>query len=651
MTERTIRTITLLAVLSLGLVAGSCKKEPVKPVDEDMVENASVPESFTVHVGDKVRISGEGFMMGDIILIDDGDVQVYADVTDVGADFAEFAVPDGLVSGGSYWLFLDREDGQQKLGSTVFNIITEKHYTVTGTVKSLGTPVEGVWVSDGYVWSKTDAEGKYGLESEKFLGYVFMVIPSGYDAATTADKFPDFWTTLTKASAVPETADFDLVPADNDNHIMVLTADWHMANRLGDTGMLGTSYKTEMRQLESSAGVPVYELALGDLSWDSFWYTGQFYPKTWRSLNDDSRHHIFTAIGNHDFNFKVSGTSAHYEGSKEYREALGPMYYSMNLGKVHYIVIDNIYYRNSDGTTSGRNPAETITKEQISWLREDLSHIDKSTPVVIASHAPYNRLNFSGSSWTTGQVTSNAQDALSLLSEFEHVQIVAGHRHVNNFMDLKAEGRSYAKNEMIEHTIPATSGTMWITSRDCGYNICTDGVAQCYKYFRANGKNIQWQLKCFGESADVQMRFYDMNKVKAFWDSSADAAKLIAYNSKYSYTSLFGAYEANSVMVNVFAGDPRQSNMKVRMFQGSKELTVSVTGYYDPQHVACYEIPEYASYGSINSSYVSQRCSHMFRAVASDATSPVRVEVTDRFGHTYSQTFERPKAFDKSIKY
>ena len=48
--------------------------------------------------------------------------------------------------------------------------------------------------------------------------------------------------------------------------------------------------------------------------------------------------------------------------------------------------------------------------------------------------------------------------------------------------------------------------------------------------------------------------------------------------------------------------------------------------------------------------FVSYATAHMFKATASNATSTVKIKVTDRFGNTYSETMNRPKSLSCSMK-
>ncbi|MDD6365093.1 MAG: calcineurin-like phosphoesterase family protein [Bacteroidales bacterium] len=640
----------------LFLLAVACEPVPT-PVQSEMIENPSVPSILRVRTGDEVRVGGEGYMVDDFITFDcetfDGSkLEIQCPVTDARADYAMLRIAEGFISDMDYVVELRRDGEYQILGETTVVLTDEEpvepveEVNVRGSVLCDGLPVPGVWISDGVAWAVTGEDGQYSMRSEKKYGLIFMVIPSGYEAPADG-SFPEFWHKFSSVDAEDEeNVDFELVKVDNDVHKMILTADWHIAGRYGDSSWLGQTYGSEMLSLESE--VPVYELALGDLTWDSFWYTNSIFPMTWRNLNAHRNHIIFPVIGNHDFDYKCK---TQLEASARYRSALGPLCYSMNIGKVHYVVMNDIAYFNSTGTVEGRNPLEMVSAEDLEWLREDLSHVDLSTPVVLAVHAAVNKFVWSGNRWMLSTIVRNADDLLGLFSDFEDVRIVAGHRHISHYMDLKAEGRPYAKNRMVEYTVPPVGGTLWSSHDLCGFDIGTDGCPPCYEVCEVNGKDFTFTFRSYGEDENFQMRCYDMNSVKKFWDTDSRVNTLYTAKAMYSYSSLFGPYEANSVFINVFAGDPRMENIRVEVFEGQTALPVTVVGVYDPQHVASYDVLAYTENGSVNSAFKSVVSSHIFKVVASDAETDLTVKLTDRYGRVYTQQVERPKAFSSYTKY
>ena len=55
---------------------------------------------------------------------------------------------------------------------------------VSGRIIADGKGVAGVPVSDGYTIVTTDKAGRYTLETDKKLGYIFYTLPAGYEPDT-----------------------------------------------------------------------------------------------------------------------------------------------------------------------------------------------------------------------------------------------------------------------------------------------------------------------------------------------------------------------------------------------------------------------------------------------------------------------------------
>lgn len=47
---------------------------------------------------------------------------------------------------------------------------------------------------------------------------------------------------------------------------------------------------------------------------------------------------------------------------------------------------------------------------------------------------------------------------------------------------------------------------------------------------------------------------------------------------------------------------------------------------------------------------MSSQTAHLFKATASNATSTLDIKVVDRFGNTYTESMERPKQFNYSMR-
>lgn len=512
--------------------------------------------------------------------------------------------------------------------------------SVTGTVKCDGKGVKGVVVSDGVEVTQTDADGKYSLNSKKKYGYVFMSVPSGYEAPL-ADNQPQFFKRVTKgAASVNETADFTLNKVDNSKHAILAMADFHLAKRTNDLEQFKTvaaDINATAKQLKAD-GYKVYGISLGDESWDGFWYSNSFgLAETFTELQQIELP-FFHCMGNHDNDPYCPDD---WNAEQTWIDVCGPVYYSLNIGDVHYIVIDDIQYLNTggaQGTVGKRDYNDVVISEEMAWLRKDLAKLtDKNKPVVVAMHAPmYATPTLSGQNQVDANNVTNTADVEALFSGFANVTILSGHTHVNYNVSRK--------QNITEHNTAAICATWWWTGKLSGNSVCTDGTPGGYGVYKWNGTDAQWHYKTSGQPDTYQFRAYDLNTVyinpAVYAPKYQDDMREAAHGYDVQKTD-------NEVLLNVWNYDPQ---WKVEVLEDGKQLDVQRVYGYDPLHIISYDAKRIQSGGKAKCSFPSTATAHLFKAKASSATSTLLIRVTDRFGRVYTEQMERPKAFSVNIK-
>ena len=229
-----------------------------------------------------------------------------------------------------------------------------KGTTVYGRVLLDGEAAQGIYVSDGrnIVW--TDKNGWYSMASDKSSSTVFVSFPGGTEVPVEKGM-PQFWQPLNTDDAEVERHDFTLKSVSNDNYAFLAVSDIHLANLNDDAAQFSGPFMSrinEEREKYLSRGLPVYCLNGGDSSYDRYWYEYLYaiedFPKSLASV--DFPMAMFSAMGNHDNDGGVEREGdVDWKASERYRRTMGPTWYSFNLGQVHYIVLDNIVYRNDEG--------------------------------------------------------------------------------------------------------------------------------------------------------------------------------------------------------------------------------------------------------------------------------------------------------------
>lgn len=522
---------------------------------------------------------------------------------------------------------------------------------ISGHVTCDGTGVAGVPVSDGVEVVTTDANGYYSFTSAKKFGYVFYTVPRGYEPKFQDNFNPQFWQQLTSSdTTVAETHDFELSNTGTDSYTMIIAADAHLAKRNSDRSQYQNGYIAALKREKNVAsfnGRKIYSMILGDLTWDLYWYSNNYNLSNFMADQKSMGYPVpmFSVIGNHDNDGAVAYTTdaeTDFKTSEPWRTIVAPDYYSFNLGKVHYVVLDDVYYLNQDlggsytnSMAGARNYNDYVTQEQLTWLKKDLALVDKSTPLVIALHIPGWKLNSSFA--TSGQV-SNIASVADIVKDYATVHFVSGHTHVN----YNAHPSSYPN--MMEHNIAAICATWWWTGKLTGKDICKDGSPAGYSKWEIDGDSINWQYTNITSTNNNQVRLYDMNTVKQFMSSDATAQ---AMTTAYSAVPTYSSYASNVVLANVYAYD---NGWQVQLYEAGTPLIGTRTTEKDPLHVLAYDYARYKANGSLTSDFMTSNNSHTFRSVASTANLPITAKVTDSFGRVFYQTIQRPLTYDIDLQ-
>lgn len=524
---------------------------------------------------------------------------------------------------------------------------TSAAQNVSGTISCDGHGVAGVPVSDGYEFVLTDANGHYAMTSAKQNGYVFYTLPSGYEPEIVDGFMPLFWAPLDSSDvSVNETHDFTLRQVDNDCHTVIFAADPQIARRYNDRSFLKKGFIASLHEeVERAAGTPIHSVILGDLTWDVFWYMNNYDLTDFvADMNQfDYPMILWPVIGNHDHDpSAMARANTDWESARLWRTIMGPNYYSFNLGKVHYVVLDDIQYLNEpeegedypEGVVGSRNYRGTVTAEQLSWLSKDLELVDSSTPVVLCVHIPVWGIN---SSFMYKQRLSNTTSLCNKLKRFANVHIMSGHTHTN----YNAHPESYPN--IFEHNITAASGSLWLPGYLTGHHIAQDGSPAAYLRWTANGDDLRWYFKPIHEG-ESQMRIYDLNTVKDFYrTNSAIQAILNEDPIRVNYADI----DSNVVMVNVFDYD---INWKVDICEGDSLLECTRFCTEDPFHTLAYDVAQYTATGYYSTSYTTTPSMHLFDACAATSTLPITVRVIDGFGNIYLKSIKRPHGYSLAME-
>lgn len=640
--------LALIAVSQLFACGGSDdEKTPADNFDVQFTVPGSVDVTeggectFAVSGGGKSPLTTDTF-----ILESDAGISYVCPIVNTTSDSFTVRLADGCETG-YYKVFVKRDARKKSFGRIYINIVEDIDFkpdagtTVYGIVSSAGVGVENVVVSDGAEVTVTNEKGIYQLKSAKKWGYVFISVPSGYEVPSVG-VLPQFHRALKNSADVVERADFKLEKVDGqDSYKIFMLGDMHLANRTGDLGQFAQFTSDLTDYMTRHKGEKMYALTLGDMTWDLYWYSNSYYfPQYLNTVNSQIKNlQIFHTMGNHDNDFQ---TRSDYDAAVKYVDQICPTYYSFNIGKVHYVVMDDIDCSSYDGTES-RNYVKSLSAEQLDWLAKDLSHVAKTTPVVVAMHAQVFYPTTSGFKIDHDQV--NTLRLFDILDGYT-VRFVTGHTH--KLFNVTPDAPIVDGHNFREYNSGSVCASWWWSGNlTPGIHIGTDGTPGGYGIWDVTGTDFQCLYKSTGRPEEYQFRSYDLNNVHF---SMADVPLMpsdISASVKNAYMQYVNAYPQNNdneVLINIWNWNSDWTLSVVD--KNRKTLPYTEVWAYDPLHIAALSVKRFNNAGLKSTpSFITDKFTHFFKVKADDADTDLVITVKDEFGNEWTENMQRPKAF------
>jgi 3',5'-cyclic AMP phosphodiesterase CpdA len=190
----------------------------------------------------------------------------------------------------------------------------------------------------------------------------------------------------------------------------VQISDSHMGfNKPANPDVAGT-LKAAVDKINGLTTAPEFMLHTGDISHLS---KPEEFDTVEQILKSAKPKDVFYVPGEHDV-LNDDGKmflDRYGKGSK------GAGWYSFDKKGVHFVGLVNVLNLKAGGLGS-------LGDEQLKWLKDDVSHLKPSTPIVVFAHIPL---------WTVypdwGWGTDDSTEALSYLKKFGSVTVLNGHIH------------------------------------------------------------------------------------------------------------------------------------------------------------------------------------------------------------------------------
>ncbi|MBQ9138439.1 MAG: calcineurin-like phosphoesterase C-terminal domain-containing protein [Alistipes sp.] len=532
------------------------------------------------------------------------------------------------------------------------SIVAPEGATVFGVVSCDGTPVEGVVVSDGALFTRTDSRGIYSLPSLKYYGSVFIITPSGYEPTTRRGINPQFWAPLSsdKPQKV-ERHDFSLKQVDNTRHRMIFTADMHISGRNDDMIFFKRLCMPALRRAAEQVrdSMPVYSITLGDLCRNDSWYSQDIDPKDVIGMLATMRYPtmLYTVMGENEYDAAIpAGIMTDHLASELYATTCAPRFYAINIGQVHYIILDNTLFRNDEG--DGKYPTEVVGKRNydrrvtadcMAWLRRDLELIeDKSTPIVVCMHHNVIRMSNKGRVIKALTKEEDTDSLIACFADFSDVRFVTAHAHRRRISAPKE-----LKN-IREHTVSSLSGNNWESLFNGYAHMCSDGSPAGFELFDYDGRNLRWQFRPVEEQPPLRM--YDINTVGEYYRKDNNIQGMLRANAD-KRTAYNAANFENYVYINSWTDDP---GSKLEVWENGKQLKPRRIYHDDPLYTVATAAVRYRNARGRKVNIGRNNAQHLYRVKADSANTTIHVRLTSPFGEIYTDSLTRPAPFLKPTR-
>ena len=268
-------------------------------------------------------------------------------------------------------------------------------------------PVAGAVVTNGKHSVKSNEKGLYQLPEYDKAKFVTISTPSGYTYTS------NFYHRIGAATNF----DFPLKKTNSESRKFIQIADTETYQ-----------YAEWMNDLKGY--IKGNDVAFINLTGDICYEKGlDFHGANFRDADLGTR--VVMTIGNHDL------VGENGSGEKKYESIFGPVWYSFNVGGVHFV---NTAMRGGD-----RVPGYTLD-QMIEWMQGDFALLEKGTPVVIFNHD----IVFNNGEYIY-KTDKNELD----LKKHNLRGWLYGHWHVNSFAefgDVKVYGTGSPNKGGIDHS-------------------------------------------------------------------------------------------------------------------------------------------------------------------------------------------------------
>lgn len=308
----------------------------------------------------------------------------------------------------------------------------------TGTFDEADEGVEGVLVTNGHDWTRTDEDGAYEITVRDDMNLT-IVQPTGWRVPTDERLVPQFFYVhkpggtgydlrfggLPDTGPAPEQVNFPLIRdgAAGDEFSCAILGDTQVYSN-EQIGFLRDGVGRDL--VEADLGSSDCLIPIGDVVGDDL----DLLPRV-LEVTATAGVPQWPVIGNHDIDYDAE---ANDDKGDTWRRMVGPTYYAFEKGDVLFVALDNVVYPcGGEDAPKGRSHCEgeeptyngRLTETQLEWLEGLIERTPEDRLIVLSTHIPF--VSFANA--TSGKHQTDEVTRIYEMLDGRKALSLSGHTH------------------------------------------------------------------------------------------------------------------------------------------------------------------------------------------------------------------------------
>ena len=394
-------------------------------------------------------------------------------------------------------------------------------------IREKGEPaVRNLPISNGEQIVKTNRRGEYQIPIDSTRS-VFPIISGNYAYALSPLQNNMFCSGV-RLQEHNYCYNIPLIKINNPNQFVI--------GAVGDVQVdseeeIGYAAKSVLKELANRRDL-TFNLFLGDLVNEKL----PFYAKM-KKLLEYSESSSFLIAGNHDRYY----TPEYEKQDSVFNAYFGATTYAFNQGKVHFILLNNVY------PTGKRSYEGRYTDRQLEFIENDLKLVPDDYLIVVGQHIPL-------------VATKNRKNLFQALSG-KKVLVLSAHTHSvlrslwnketgEQITGKQMDGENMNSDSMIQEiTVGTSCGHFWKGEKDLQgvpSALMQCGSPRCYFTIHFDRNNYSFKYKSIGEDGDRQADIV----IKGY-DECTDLPELDQFDDQTIFATIFGAASWSNVQIRI----------------------------------------------------------------------------------------------------